>query len=418
MNIRVNSEIDASDTDVEGPTPIDGPAGDVAHADDSTPKQGGEKAGLYLAMLAAFAVPALIVLALFLPNSPVGDALGTSRSETSNTGLDRVEVESVEDVPVEVAGAGASQDEVTTEIGSAATLEADEDSAVAEGTGDDAPVVAVETVTDQTDGSTAPLVSGPEDPATVEATAPTTIAASTTVAPSTSNAEPAPTSSVAPTTVVSAPPTTTSVEPEPVVEPAEFAQRIDIGRIGEATVQFRFSSTTTTSYVVTIRSGSTTVASKSGGAQANQLVNETIQNLTPGTDYTVQVTLNGPPTATSPRVAFRTSGGGTLDPSTESVAVENLRLASTGSTRFEVQYGSNICANGSFVIREQGGPIVGSNAGQAAGCTTRHLAIPGFWTPALKPNTTYVITVQVEANGAGQGNGNTASRSLVVTTAA
>ncbi|MGI9624171.1 MAG: hypothetical protein ACR2PK_15150, partial [Acidimicrobiales bacterium] len=72
--------------------------------------------------------------------------------------------------------------------------------------------------------------------------------------------------------------------------------------------------------------------------------------------------------------------------------------------------------NGSFVIREQGGAVVGSNAGQPDGCTTRHLGIPGFWTPKLKPNTTYVITVTVEANGQGKGNGNTATKNLTVTT--
>jgi len=168
--------------------------------------------------------------------------------------------------------------------------------------------------------------------------------------------------------------------------------------------------------VVTVRSGATVISSKSGGAQANQLVNETVKGLTPGTDYTVQVTLNGPPSADSPRVAFRTSGGADPAPAEESVAVQGLRLVSTTATRFEVNYESNICANGSFVIREQGGGTVGSNSGQASGCTTRHLAIPGFWTPTLTPNTTYVITVTVEANGAGKGNGNTASQSLTVTT--
>ena len=115
-------------------------------------------------------------------------------------------------------------------------------------------------------------------------------------------------------------------------------------------------------------------------------------------------------------MAFRTPGGDAA-PAVDPVAVLNLRVASTESTRFQVNYESNVCANGSFVITDSSGTIVGSNAGQADGCTTRHLGIPGFWTPALQPNTTYTITVTVEANGRGQGGGNTASQSLTVTTA-
>ncbi len=139
--------------------------------------------------------------------------------------------------------------------------------------------------------------------------------------------------------------------------------------------------------------------------------------MTPGTNYTVEVTLNGPPAVSSPRVAFRTSGGGDPEPADTQVALSDVGVVDVRATRFQVNYNSNICANGSFTIREAGGPIVGSNSGQAAGCTSRHLAIPGFWTPALKPNTTYVITIQLEANGAGNGNGNIATRTLTVTTA-
>ena len=117
----------------------------------------------------------------------------------------------------------------------------------------------------------------------------------------------------------------------------------------------------------------------------------------------------------STAVAFRTSGA-IANPVDQQVVLQNLRLESTEATRFQVNYESNICANGSFVIRDLAGAVVGSNSGQAAGCTNRHLAVPGFWTPALSPNTTYVITVTVEADGQGQGNGNTASQSLTVTT--
>ena len=365
-----------------------------------------ERAGLYLAAMIAFAVPALIVLAFFLSSTGSSDG---ADSQPSNSGLDRVDVGQTgaeEQVTVDVAGAGASQEEsVSVDIGSAASIaanpsddptatEADAGQPTQEQPGTDQPT----TTTIGTSSTTAPSTSGPS---------------TTTTSPATTS--PA-TTSPATTTTSSTTTTTTTTTTLPDEEPAEFAQRIDIGRIGESTLQFRFSSATTTSYVVTVRSGGTVVTSKSGGTQANQLVNETVQGLTPGTDYTVQVTLNGPPSVDSPRVSFRTSGGDDPAPVDTPVAVQGLRLVSTGSTRFEVNYESNICANGSFVIREQGGAVVGSNAGQASGCTTRHLAIPGFWTAALQPNTTYVITVTVEANGAGKGGGNTSSQSLTVTT--
>ena len=158
------------------------------------------------------------------------------------------------------------------------------------------------------------------------------------------------------------------------------------------------------------------VATRTGTAIGGQTVNVSVDGLTPGTDYNIQVSLNGPPAFTSAPVSFRTSGGAP-EPIVEQVELLNLRIVETGSTRFELNYESNICANGSFTIRERGtGTVVGSNAGQASGCTTRHLAIPGFWTAALKPNTTYIITVAVEAGGAGLGNGNTAVQSISVTT--
>lgn len=392
-------------------------------------KDDDERAGLYLAAIIALAVPALIVLAFVL--SSTGTSIGGSGSQTANSGLDRLDVESGEDdeVTVEVAGAGASQDEVSVDIGSAASMTAEDaaSGASASASGDDSG---------NASGEATSTTAASDDAPAATTNAPTTSRAgldgddrgaddqdrndqadqttTTTTAPTTSTATTTRTNSSTSTTSTTT--TSTTTTNAPAEEPAEFAQRIDIGRIGESTLQFRFSSATTTSYVVTVRSGTTVVTSKSGGAQANQLVNETVQGLTPGTDYTVQVTLNGPPSADSPRVAFRTSGGADPAPAEESVAIQGLRLVSTSATRFEVNYESNICANGSFVIREQGGGTVGSNSGQASGCTTRHLAIPGFWTPALTPNTTYVITVTVEANGAGKGNGNTASQSLTVTT--
>lgn len=313
-----------------------------------------ERAGIYLAAIAALAVPSLIVLALFLPGTinPMDvEADNARRSGTSRGSVDIGGVrETTSDagVPVDVGGAGAASDEVITDIGDAATIVAD-------------------------DGPADVQIAGPESPN---------------------------------------PPTTTV----PETEPAEFAQRVDFGRIGETTVQFRFMAAADSAYVATIRSRTGVVSTSSGPAFANILINETVTDLSAGTDYTVQVELTGPAPATSPEVPFRTSGGQPSPDQVDPAAVLNLRLAENGSTRFELNYESNVCANGSFVIREQGGVIVGRSAGQAAGCTTRHVAIPGFWTPPIEPNTTYVITVQVEANGAGQGEGNTASESLAVTT--
>ena len=382
-----------------------------------------ERAGLYLAGIIALAVPALIVLAFVL--SSTGTSIGGSGSQTANSGLDRLDVEAGEDgeVTVEVAGAGVSQGEVSVDIGSATSITADDaasggsasasgdDSGNASGEATSTTATAIDASAATTNAPTTSRGAVDDQDRNDEANQTTTTAIATTTSTATTTAT-ATTTTATPNTSTTS--TTTTVAP--AEEPAEFAQRIDIGRIGESTLQFRFSSATTTSYVVTVRSGATVITSKSGGAQANQLVNETVQGLTPGTDYTVQVTLNGPPSSDSPRVAFRTSGGADPTPAEESVAVQGLRLVSTSATRFEVNYESNICANGSFVIREQGGGTVGSNSGQASGCTTRHLAIPGFWTPALTPNTTYVITVTVEANGAGKGNGNTATQSLTVTT--
>lgn len=279
------------------------------------------------------------------------------------------------------------------------------------------------------------VVVSPQTTVTPTTATPTTqTPASRTVVPDTQIAGPTQAPVITPTTAVTAPTPTTAVVAAPPatqapapqttppttaleVEPAEFAQRIDIGRIGETSLALRFESTETTDYTVFVRTGGAVAATVRGVAVGGLLENVTVNGLASGTDYTVQAVLAGPPTATSPAVAFRTSGGGTPEPAVQAVSLVNPRVVDVQSTRFEVNYESNICANGSFVIREQGGAVVGSNAGQAAGCTTRHLSVPGFWTPALKPNTTYVITITVEANGAGQGGGNTATRSLTVTTA-
>ncbi len=227
-----------------------------------------------------------------------------------------------------------------------------------------------------------------------------------------------PTTTVPPTTTTTAAPrvtTPTTIRTPIASEPLEFEDRIDIGAIADTSVRFRFTTSSDTEYTVTVRSGDTVARTQTGFASAGALESITVGGLTPGTDYTVHVTLDASPSVSSTPVAFRTAGG-SATPAVAPVRVQNLRLVSTESTRFEVNYESNVCANGSFTIREVGGAVVGSNAGQAVGCTTRHLGIPGFWTPALSPNSSYIITVTVEANGQGQGGGNTDSQSLTVTT--
>ena len=277
-------------------------------------------------------------------------------------------------------------------------------------------VLADQSTPDTTSGTTAAPTTTTAAPTTTTTPAPTTTTAAptttTTAAPTTTTAAPT-TTTAAPTTTTA--PVTTTTAPA-LTEPLEFQDRIDIGDIGETNVRFRFTTSANAPYIATIRSGNSVVTTRNGDASAGVLESVTVDGLTPGTDYSVQITLTGSPNVSSTTVAFRTSGGAPAA-TDERVALQNLRLVSNDSTRFEVNYESNICANGSFTIRDLGGSVVGSNAGQADGCTTRHLAIPGFWTPALQAGTTYVITVTVEANGQGQGAGNTASESLTVTTA-
>lgn len=362
-----------------------------------------ERAGLVLAALAALVVPSLIVLALYLPAlSPSGGGGDRTTGISNNSArLDQVELEATlettSEQSVAVAGAGEAQSDVDTEIGEAAGILADEDAI------------------DRIDAPS--LEQAPTD---TQIAAPTTAATPPTAAPGSPSPDTtgeATTTTIAATTTTATQQTTTTTTTTTVVdvEPAQFSQRIDFGRIGETTVQFRFMADSSTGYTTTVRNGTAVVVQTSGSAQANVLVNETVGNLSAGTEYTVQVALDGPPGVSSPRVSFRTSGGQT-EAIVDDVAVVDLRVAEVGSTRFEVHYESNICANGSFVIREQGGGVAGRNAGQVSGCTTRHLGIPGFWTAPLQPATTYVITVQVEANGAGQGDGNIATQSLTVTT--
>lgn len=455
--------------------PIDYAVAPIAAVEEEEDRE--ERAGLYLASLFALALPLLIILAITLPNNgPFTSATGDA---STGTGLDRLdvsgqEVETVDGAPVPVEVEGETQqageesgspEPVEVETGDAEQQVASASAQATDNGTDAATSPALSLADDEpiddganntnsgaetADGATGAIgvtVSGESGdsnanaagtrngddntgaPAVDSTTSTTTSTTTTTARPATTTTAEAaakettttaPTSTTSKTTTstttTSTTTTTTTTTEAPKVEPVEFSQRIDIGRIGDTTLQFRFTSAATTGYTVTVRSGSSVAKTLSGSANAGVLVNQTVSGLTPGTDYTVQVTLNGPPVATSPRVAFRTSGG-EPEPIATAVTLGGVEVVDVRADRFQVNYTSNICANGSFVIREQGGGQVGSNSGQAAGCTTRHLAIPGFWTNRLKPNTVYVITITVEANGAGKGNGNKASRTLTVTTA-
>jgi hypothetical protein len=202
----------------------------------------------------------------------------------------------------------------------------------------------------------------------------------------------------------------------PSIEPAEFKSRIDIGALGDTFVRFRFTPKTTTSFEAILRTNRVVVSRVSGTAVGGERHDVSVDGLKPGTDYTIQVTLSGPPEAKSPAVSFRTSGGVAPPPADKAVEFTEVAVVDLDRTRFQINYASNICANGSFVIRDSAGTIVGRNAGQDSGCLRRHLAVPGFWTPALTPGETYRITLTLEANGQGNGGGNTMSRSVTVTT--
>ncbi len=108
----------------------------------------------------------------------------------------------------------------------------------------------------------------------------------------------------------------------------------------------------------------------------------------------------------------------TAQVASEQVEVLDLRLVDVGPTHVEAAYRSNVCANGSFVVTTADGTEVGSNDGLPSGCGTEHLSMPGVWTPELEPDTAYVLTVTLEANGAGLGDGNVASESIEFLTAA
>lgn len=205
------------------------------------------------------------------------------------------------------------------------------------------------------------------------------------------------------------------VLPAPQLAP-DLVGTIEIASLDATFVRYRFRSDTTTTYSAEVELDGRVVHNSSGTATANQLVGITADGLDPGTDYTIKVTLDGSPSKTAEATA-RTTGGEASE-SRVPVQLLDLRVTERQSTQVQLNYESNICANGSFVLFNAAGNEVGSNAGQTEGCGTNHLAVPGMWTPALQPDSTYRIEVTVEANGRGQGNGNVAIGSFEFTTAA
>lgn len=374
-----------------------------------------EHGGIYLAIIAAVVVPLLIGAAIVLSTSDSDTELEAGETEQSDSGLDTISTAS--DVATASTSGVSATDETTIDTASIAV--APEETSP----GEPEPELQTQIATPASIHANPPGSStvGPATgPAAEEVTSSPTSTAGAGTAGSTppsidppTTRRPTTTSVASPTTVVSttsAPVTTVTSAPA-----SHFQRRVEIGQLGDNFVRFRFTSASTTPYRVVVFGNGRVAATGNGTAIGGELVNESVNGLTPGTDYTVQVILSGPPAFTSPAVAFRTAGGNPVT-IVDTVEVLDLRAVAVEESRFELNYESNVCANGSFVIRDRSGNVVGSNSGQETGCTTRHLAIPGFWTPRLQPGTTYTVTVTVEAGGAGRGDGNVASATIMVTT--
>lgn len=438
------------------PTRWDGsPAAATAEED---PK---ERGGWFLLLVALILLPSVVVAAVVLSQDSSTDRLEL----TATTAPARANGTS--DVPLEETSASEeAATPVTASVGETATpgvdgassgnlageASAEEQTVVvievvdtgSNATPAAAPVVAAATGGTAISGST-PAVSVAGVTATVSPTVPTSVplginptSSTTSDAPAAPDSLPqtsttqapspfpsptttirtvttrAPTTTTTTTTTLASP--TTTAAPTPTTEPAAFANRIDIGALGDTFVRFRFTAENTTGFSAIVRTNTVVVSRVSGTAIGGERHDVSVDGLMPGTDYTIQVTLNGPPVANSPAVSFRTSGGAAPPPATEQVSFADVVVVERDRTRFQINYASTVCANGSFVIRDSSGTIVGRNSGQASGCLRRHLAVPGFWTPALKPGETYSITLTLEANGQGEGNGNTRSTTVTVTT--
>lgn len=250
----------------------------------------------------------------------------------------------------------------------------------------------------------------------IEAAAPETTTSTTSEPPETTTTAPPSTS----------PPSTLEVNPAAdglEVLPPELLTDIEFAQIGETFVRFRVQSSAETAFTAVVTRDGETVATEEGLLDADEVRVARVEGLEPGTVYSVQATLIGPPAVESSVALFRTPGS-TPDPAvdalTDQVEIEGLQVSRLAHDQIQFDYSSNVCANGSFIIVEQAtGEEVGRNNGLPDGCVSRHLGVPGLWTPPLTPETTYVILVSLEANGANRGRptGNTATESLVVTTA-
>ena len=382
-----------------------------------TDEDSAERGGIYLMAFAAFALPGLIVLAAFLPASPVAisehgdtrtlDSIALDQSTippptSVTTPLIATDTTSLDDNAFDDNAFDITNVEVAGTIESATTSGLPSTSSPAQ-VSVTSPATSP-TVEQETPGSTSvptPESSTPNSqipsttrPAvTTTTTPPTTIVASTTPATTTSIAAP----STAPAAVENAP---------------NFIRTIEVGLIEQSSVRLRFSADADTPYSVVATTNGEVASNRSGNAANGQVETIQLDGLTPGVSYTIVATLDG---QTSTQATVRTSGA-PAQSETEQIQLLNVNVSATGSTWVHVTYQTNVCSNGSFVIRDANGTQVGSNAGQANGCTTQHLAIPGQWTQSLQPGSTYTLAITAEANGAGLGDGNTHTTTITVQT--
>ena len=265
---------------------------------------------------------------------------------------------------------------------------------------------------------------GPNE--TVESSATSTTTPDSLVSTSDSIATSSTTTAPASDLTTASPPSTigATIADDGDVAAPTLTMDVEVAQLGDTFIRFRFRSSEPTPYTTTVSDQQgNVVGSTDGVLAAGEILTERVEGLAPGTVYSAQAFLIGPPAIESSQVLFRTTGAiedVQADAQTAPVVMSNLRIAELGSTHFQFDYLSNVCANGSFRIVEQAtGVEVGLNNGHPNGCVDKHLGVPGRWTPPLEPETTYVVTVTLEANGELRGRpyGNVVTESLVVTTA-
>ena len=205
-------------------------------------------------------------------------------------------------------------------------------------------------------------------------------------------------------------------DPLPAPPAIDVSQRVTSRNIGDTFLRFSFGPDVASGYTATVSSGGAVVTTLTGEAQAGQEIDEMVEDLQPGTDYLIAVSLTGETDIELSPVVVRTSGE-QPELASERVSLSEVEVVDARQDRIQLNFYSNICANASFEIRSLDGAVVGTNAGLDSGCSTSHHAVPGFWTDALEPSTTYEIELQVEADGAGLGGDNIATETLTITTA-